>query len=797
MEPLYQHSNENNSLTVERETTFQSSSAPTSPTKIPANVINLIATNQNASGDSSAESTASADELHSRAIGAFGADLGSRHKSHRSVKFPDDNAIVTGYHEAPDPYRYVADMDNDVESVSIAYKEACAKQNIIPISSVLEQIQNFKCNRMRAQDLILRGEHLDAHQCEALEAILKRVLFRLIDLDSCNLDCDGASALFDMIEFYESASHLSIANNTSIGVIGWQSLCRTLKKTACLQYLDLSNTGLNEQILLIMGRTIRVGSHLVTLHLENAGLFSRRLAILVSSIKFNTSLRELYLGENKICSADCVQLGNLLRGNAYLNVLDLRSNLIQDIGLDHICEGLSHQPSSSTVFDIFEGNRNRGSMSQNAGILILNLSDNQLSSRAMNRLAQTLSQCRSLIGIDLSNNMLGDEGVLILKEGLLQCQTLKYLNLSNTGITSEGSNAIADVINRSSNLSIIDLSNNDITQDGFMAIRDAVSDGSRPDDNIEEMVEEIDSYCDRNKSEVKYDEIDEILNGHLRSDISIYSEIDLNNINNTFNDSNNNFSYPSGDSTSPFYCDKSANDVNSDGDDSEDEQNQNGKKPILMRTASLGSWERPVKSGRFSVSPVDLTFDEAEMANTDIQINVDMISPDRDDEPMPEPFTPKMDVMEVRNYSSDDDNGSDISQTETDQLSDLPSKDIFMGMSRLMPPQQRSFRRMSSPAITVAGLVKAPKPKSNLQLKLSGNLESLDLKSSLPLSPTFFAKFDFSDLSLLRLPVEVEEIISNLPIHNSDSEELIFLFEQELTCLNKTQSETRPEQCVY
>lgn len=56
---------------------------------------------------------------------------------------------------------------------------------------------------------------------------------------------------------------------------------------------------------------------------------------------------------------------------------------------------------------------------------------------------------------------------------------------------------------------------------------------------------------------------------------------------------------------------------------------------------------------------------------------------------------------------------------------------------------------------------------------------------------------DFSDLSLLRLPVEVEEIISNLPIHNSDSEELIFLFEQELTCLNKTQSETRPEQCVY
>ena len=102
-----------------------------------------------------------------------------------------------------------------------------------------------------------------------------------------------------MIEFYESASHLCIANNKSIGVMGWQSLCRTLKKvfnysnncyyysllsllwqTSCLQYLNLQNTGLNEQILLIMGRAMRLGSHLVTIHLENAGLYGRRLAIL-------------------------------------------------------------------------------------------------------------------------------------------------------------------------------------------------------------------------------------------------------------------------------------------------------------------------------------------------------------------------------------------------------------------------------------------------------------------------------------------------------------------------------------
>ena len=331
-----------------------------------------------------------------------------------------------------------------------------------------------------------------------------------------------------MIEFYESASHLSIANNSSIGVIGWQSLTRTLKKTSCLQYLDLSNTGLNEQILLIMGRTIRMGSHLVTLRLENAGLFGRKLAILISAIKFNTSLRELYLGENKISSADCVQLANLLRGNGFLNVLDLRKNLIQDIGLDHICEGLAHQPSSNTVFELFQC----GKCPQNSGILILNLSDNQLSSRAMNRLGQTLSQCRTLVGLDLSNNSLCDEGVIILKEGLIQCKTLKYLCLSNTTISSDSCGAIVDVITQSYSLSIVDLSNNDVNQDGFCQIRDLLRinkritqlillpqstyppyAGSKADPEFEEIAEEIDNFCERNKSETKWNEIDEILNG--------------------------------------------------------------------------------------------------------------------------------------------------------------------------------------------------------------------------------------------------------------------------------------------
>lgn len=47
-------------------------------------------------------------------------------------------------------------------------------------------------------------------------------------------------------------------------------------------------------------------------------------------------------------------------------------------------------------------------------------------------------------------------------------------------------------------------------------------------------------------------------------------------------------------------------------------------------------------------------------------------------------------------------------------------------------------------------------------------------------------------MSLLRLPVEVEEIIANLPLQSTDSEELIFNFDK----LVKSSNEHRQQECV-
>lgn len=61
---------------------------------------------------------------------------------------------------------------------------------------------------MRGHDLLLRTETLDAKQCEALEEILKRIQFRLIDLEDCNLDDEVGCDYFETKEFILLTSDL-------------------------------------------------------------------------------------------------------------------------------------------------------------------------------------------------------------------------------------------------------------------------------------------------------------------------------------------------------------------------------------------------------------------------------------------------------------------------------------------------------------------------------------------------------------------------------------------------------------
>ncbi|TRY83099.1 hypothetical protein DNTS_003567 [Danionella cerebrum] len=340
---------------------------------------------------------------------------GNKHGSKR-VTFPSDEDIVSGAVEPKDPWRHAQNVT--VEEILNAYRQACQKLNCKPIPKVLKQMQDLKDLTQRNECLDLKGEKLDYKSCESLEEVFKRVQFKVVDLEQTNLDEDGASALFDMIEYYESATHLNISSNKHIGTRGWQAASHMMRKTSSLQYLDARNTPLLDHSAPFVARALRISSSLTVLHLENAGISGRPLMLLATALKMNMNLRELYLAENKLNGLqDSAQLGNLLKFNYNIQILDLRNNHILDSGLAYVCEGLKEQRK---------------------GLVTLVLWNNQLTHNGMGYLASALPFTQTLETLNLGHNAVGNEGVHKLKDGLIANRSILRLGLASTKLSCEG-----------------------------------------------------------------------------------------------------------------------------------------------------------------------------------------------------------------------------------------------------------------------------------------------------------------------------------------------------------------------
>ncbi|XP_067276164.1 protein phosphatase 1 regulatory subunit 37 isoform X2 [Pseudorasbora parva] len=391
----------------------------------------------------------SSDDVPSETVSPStpGEGVGIKHRS-KKVTFPSDEDIVSGAVEPKDPWRHAQNVT--VEEILNAYRQACQKLNCKPIPKVLKQIQDLKDLTQRNECLDLKGEKLDYKSCESLEEIFKRVQFKVVDLEQTNLDEDGASALFDMIEYYESATHLNISSNKHIGTRGWQAAAHMMRKTSSLQYLDARNTPLLDHSAPFVARALRISGSLAVLHLENAGISGRPLMLLATALKMNMNLRELYLADNKLNGLqDSAQLGNLLKFNYNIQILDLRNNHILDSGLAYICEGLKEQRK---------------------GLVTLVLWNNQLTHNGMGYLTAALPFTQSLETLNLGHNAVGNEGVHKLKDGLVANRSILRLGLASTKLSCEGAVAIAEFIAESPRILRLDMRENEIKTGGLMAL---------------------------------------------------------------------------------------------------------------------------------------------------------------------------------------------------------------------------------------------------------------------------------------------------------------------------------------
>ncbi|XP_046410694.1 uncharacterized protein LOC124174979 isoform X1 [Neodiprion fabricii] len=430
----------------------------------------------------------------------FGGGLAGRRKwPPRRVSFPsNDTHLVTGYLEPANPWECAENVNR--EDLISTYRKSCLRHNTNPLESVLAQLEKLDITNDRCETLCLRGQKLEQNQCESLEEILKRIQFKNINLEATSLEDESAVALFDMMEYYESAVQLNISSNRYISTRGWQACSHMIKKTQCLEQLEAKNVVLHEHYMPILSRALRIASHLQVLKLENCALSGRPICILVAALKLNTGLKELYLADNDLEPQDAMQLGSLLRTNNHLQLLDVSNNNIQDGGLGHISDGLVEQR-----LDDKDGK----------GLGILVLWNNHITRNGSQHISRAISRSKTLEMLNIGQNMLTNEFLHIIKDSLQQNRTLLRLGMQSTHLTCEAGVILSEIISVNHVIQRIDLRDNHLQIAGLMALAFALKKNKsvtqidlddeprkKLDGTVEQylaLVTEIRDYCTHNE----------------------------------------------------------------------------------------------------------------------------------------------------------------------------------------------------------------------------------------------------------------------------------------------------------
>ncbi|XP_045783444.1 uncharacterized protein LOC123879656 isoform X2 [Maniola jurtina] len=399
-------------------------------------------------------------------------------KCNRKVSFPLDDEIVTQYFEPSNPWQDVPSTTR--AQLAAEYLEACRCHNTPAIESVLQQIRELPENTiggsMRAPRLALSDcSLLGTAPADALEALLRKVQFRRLELDHAEIDDEGAEALFDMVEYYESTTVLCLIGPRQFGIRGWQAASRMIKKSAELSEIEISESPLEANHAPVLARSLRPAScRLRSVCLQRAALAGDPLLCLVIALKTNNSVRELRLGDNRLSASDAAQIANLLRYNTHLQLLDLSNNQIQDAGVDNIAEALvaqsAHSPPSPHQCPL-GGYESRG-------LAFLVLWNNQLTRNCAGHLAKILRASQSLCVLNVGRNALGSDVVRALQTDRIGGGPLVSLGLQAARLGPDAARAIADLIRNDTKLQRLDLRDNKLGAAGLQAILNAMKENT-------------------------------------------------------------------------------------------------------------------------------------------------------------------------------------------------------------------------------------------------------------------------------------------------------------------------------
>ncbi len=240
-----------------------------------------------------------------------------------------------------------------------------------------------------------------------------------------------------------------------------EPLCETIKNSRSLKILDLQECSLSDSPCRLLVQSLETNRSLECLTLDKVPISPANIRLLSNALNRNQAITFLEL-RNVIRQTEppdlAIQneatqaLGDLLKANPHLRVVDVQHNHIQDDAAITIAQGLT----------------------LGSDLIELNLEFNEIGDVGATELAHAFSSHKNLKKMKLSYNEIGNAGAVALVRATI-ARGLDQLDLNTNRIDDQGIKTIAQILAKDSTLRNLDLSWNPITDNGISALIQALT----------------------------------------------------------------------------------------------------------------------------------------------------------------------------------------------------------------------------------------------------------------------------------------------------------------------------------
>ena len=321
-----------------------------------------------------------------------------------------------------------------IDHNSIAYEAADDIADAISCNIKLQKL-NLGSNNLKTSGIIKIARNL-----QKISSLTK------LCIDHNSIAYEAAADITAAISFSTQMEELDISRN-NLETKGMINIAKQLQLLSTLKKLCISNSNMTDEAADYMTNVILSNSHLQEFDISVNNLQVPGIIKIAKGLQKISTLTKLYINNNNITEEAADDIAGIIVCNSYLQEVDIQASNLQTMGAIKIAQALQKISSLTTLY----------------------INDNHITDEAADDIAAAIS-CNAMQVLEVSNNNLKTTGVKKLAKSLQNVYTLTNLYMSNNSITDSAADDIAIAISYNPHLKEFDIGENKLKGRGAIKL---------------------------------------------------------------------------------------------------------------------------------------------------------------------------------------------------------------------------------------------------------------------------------------------------------------------------------------